>query len=51
MIHVIPIDDLKSHIEAGSWCHCAPRIDKDVVIHNSYDGREFFEPETDEAVA
>ena len=43
-VHVIPLDDLKLHVESGEWCHCEPRITEDgVVIHNAYDGREFFE--------
>lgn len=46
-IHVIPIDDLKPHIEKGLYCKCNPRIDSytngKIIIHNSWDGREFFE--------
>jgi len=49
-VHFLPLDDLRPHLEAGEWCHCAPRIEyKDgnkVFIHNSYDGREFYEEET-----
>lgn len=45
-IHQIPINDLKSHIEDGVYCHCFPLIIKNNansldVIHNAYDGREF----------
>lgn len=47
-VHVLPVNDLKPHIEAGEWCHCAPRVDGDLVIHNAYDGREFYEQEAQE---
>lgn len=47
IIHVLPTDDLKSHVEVGTRCHCQPRIEHHkngtIVIHNAYDGREFFE--------
>jgi hypothetical protein len=43
VIHVLPINDVKPHVEAGFYCHCKPRIDGELVIHNSYDGREFYE--------
>jgi len=46
-VHVVPINDLKPHVENGEHCHCKPRIQMEehgtVVIHNSYDGREFYE--------
>lgn len=45
--HVIPVGDLKEHNSDGKLCHCKPRLEKEgdgwVVIHNAYDGREFFE--------
>lgn len=44
---MVPLNDLKPHIESGAWCHCQPRIEGDVVIHNAYDGREFFESDQD----
>jgi hypothetical protein len=45
---VIPNNDLKSHVDTGEWCHCQPRIEtaengNKIVIHNAYDGREFYE--------
>lgn len=45
--HFVPTDDLKEHITSGTYCHCAPALmyDGDLVVHNSYDGREFFEAE------
>ena len=50
-VHVIPLNDLKPHVESGEWCHCQPRIDRSerepIVTHNAYDGREFAEAETD----
>lgn len=45
--HVIPINDLKEHVEQ-STCLCSPCVqildEGDLlVVHNSYDGREFNE--------
>lgn len=47
-VHVMPLDDTKPHDESRS-CACHPRIDiraNNVVIHNSYDGREIVEQAT-----
>lgn len=45
--HVLPIDDLKPHTESGMYCKCQPEIIErefvTMVVHYSYDGREFFE--------
>lgn len=45
--HILPVDDLKPHNESGEWCKCAPEIRREgehvLVIHNAYDGREFYE--------
>lgn len=38
--HVYPTDDLLPHKTDGTPCPCNPRIDGDLVIHNSWDGRE-----------
>ncbi len=50
-VHVLPLEDLKPHIEAGEYCHCKPRVvqysDGVMVVHNSYDGREFYEEKTE----
>lgn len=44
IIDIIPEKDLKSHI-FGLSCHCQPftKENKLIIIHNSYDGREFNE--------
>jgi len=46
-IHVMPINDLLPHYERED-CHCDPEIKveggKLVIVHNSFDGREFSEP-------
>lgn len=47
-IHVVPVDDLKEHNTFSDYCKCEPRIEWQpnghrIVVHNSYDGREFFE--------
>lgn len=44
MINIIPIDDIKEHIE-DSTCQCYPKVEilengEIMIIHNSYDGRE-----------
>ena len=46
--HVTPINDLKPHTETGERCKCEPRIEVEengnkLVVHNAYDGREFYE--------
>lgn len=50
-VHVLPVNDLKPHLESEA-CKCAPRVEEvgngRVVIHNSYDGREFYEDEKQE---
>lgn len=44
-VQVLPLDDLKQHVECGSYCHCKPSIKEQgrLIVHNAYDGREFFE--------
>jgi len=46
MIHVMPVDDLRPHT-CSTTCWCKPRVDFDdgegVAVHNSADGREFYE--------
>lgn len=43
-LHIIPINDLKTHTEVGSQCECKPSVKIEngeiIVIHNSFDGRE-----------
>lgn len=46
-IHVLPVNDLLEHVESET-CAFHPRIryvdgGGKVVVHNSYDGREFWE--------
>jgi hypothetical protein len=51
--HVLPINDLKPHVETGSECWCEPKVDKQehqgwkrkalLITHNSMDGRELIE--------
>lgn len=53
-VHVIPLNDLRSHLEGGTYCHCKPRLQEEangtIVIHNAYDGREFYEQDVAEAL-
>ena len=47
-LHVFPINDFLEHVVDGSSeCPCNPRIEivngEELVIHNSWDGREYFE--------
>lgn len=44
-VHVYPLNDLGKHDLVGISCRCNPRLDDGVVIHNSFDGREFIEKE------
>lgn len=45
MIHILPTNDIKNH-EESTTCECKPRVEilengEIMVVHNSYDGREF----------
>jgi hypothetical protein len=46
-IHVLPLYDLKPHIEIGVDCPCRPTIEAIganlLIIHNAWDNREVFE--------
>jgi hypothetical protein len=46
MWNILPINDIKPHTE-NSTCECKPKVifvnGEIIVIHNSYDGREFKE--------
>jgi hypothetical protein len=39
--HVVPVDDLREHSVSGCWCR--PTDDDGLTVHNSLDGREFYE--------
>ena len=44
--HLIPIDDLKAHIQSA-YCKCKPETQRTerntiLIVHYSYNGREFF---------
>lgn len=50
--HVLPVNDLKQHIEEGMVCWCEPTVingddngmyKEPVIVHNSADGREWHE--------
>ena len=48
ILHIYPIDDLLEHCTDGdAVCDCCPVIRKEgwttIVIHNSWDGRKYFE--------
>lgn len=49
-VHVLPVNDTYEHEEA-IWCPCKTELDGDVVVHNSWDGREKNEPPTQGAIA
>ena len=43
LLHVMPMEDLREHLEAED-CWCRPEVDPDgFATHNSLDGREAFE--------
>lgn len=53
-IHVMPVNDLKVH-EKSRACACTPKVEiveggNEVVIHNSWDGREILERAVDSLV-
>lgn len=54
MINILPINDLKEHIES-SICECNPSVEFEngemIIIHNSYDGRELLEDLSTEQLA
>ena len=54
MINITPINDLKEHIDS-STCECSPNVTFEngemIIIHNSYDGREWKEDLTTEQLA
>jgi len=43
--HIFPLDEEDKHDLEGFYCDCDPRIDwdNDLVVHNSFDGREAVE--------
>lgn len=42
IIHVIPINDLREHLESEK-CWCKPDLDENVCVHHSMDQREKYE--------
>lgn len=42
-VHILPINDICKH--DYEFCLCDPRIEMDgrLIIHNSFDGREYLE--------
>lgn len=43
-VHVVPCNDLRSHVEVGVECWCRPTVETDgVVVHNALDQRELVE--------
>ena len=49
MIHIYPLQDLEEHDLETTTCKCNPLVEviNDVitVTHNSFDGREYQEPD------
>lgn len=53
LVHVMPVNDLRAHDDAGADCWCEPRVvdcgqddagkPARVIVHNSADGRERWE--------
>ena len=46
--HVYPIDDWFPHWLEGTTCRCNPEVDANIVVHNSFDGREWTEEDRKE---
>lgn len=53
MIHVYPLNDQREHDTEEVGCPCGPRVEaveeECLVVHNSFDGREFVEQGVDGA--
>jgi len=45
-IDILPINDIKEH-SCGGECICNPEIENNLIIHNSFDGREATESVVD----
>ena len=47
-IHILPVNDIVLHEEVAN-CACLPKLsiqeDDVIIVHNSYDGREYLEPD------
>jgi hypothetical protein len=45
-IHILPTNDIEPH-EEKTTCKCNPKVEFEsgemIIIHNSFDGREFIE--------
>lgn len=50
-IEVVPVSDCRQHVSSED-CECLPLLEKEngalILTHNSFDGREFSEPDYDE---
>lgn len=44
--YVWPLNDLRPHVWNDDNCWCKPFCHQGMVVHNSMDGREYFEPDS-----
>jgi len=48
---VVPNNDSRTHSDFSPLCLCRPKVykieDGTIIIHNSYDGREYHEPDNE----
>ena len=42
-IHIYPVNDKLPHYIKGLKCICHPKIKEGLIVHNSFDGREYKE--------
>ena len=46
-VHVVPVNDIKEHVEGDDDCPCNPRVEYVgsgyLVVHNAWDDRELLE--------
>jgi len=42
-IHIYPVNDKLPHCTKGLKCICHPKIKEGLIVHNSFDGREYKE--------
>lgn len=44
LVHVVPVEDMRTHDTDSENCWCSPHVEHDgTIVHNSLDGREAFE--------
>ena len=50
-IHIYPLNDVYEHDTESEFCKCNPKIEDKLIIHNSFDGREYVEKKYEEILS